>query len=71
MAYNGLYRHLLGPNNVGNMVTPAKHKLQLTVYNGEQAATLGFWALRERSQAATLHYGGTRLTRVHWDQSQV
>lgn len=36
MAYNGLYQHYLGPNNVDNMATMAEDKLKTTVYNGEQ-----------------------------------
>ncbi|KAI2493825.1 hypothetical protein MHU86_20706 [Fragilaria crotonensis] len=36
MAYNGLYLHYLGPNNVDNMATMAEQKLKDTVYNGEQ-----------------------------------
>jgi hypothetical protein len=36
MAYNGLYQHFLGPNNVDNMATQAEDKLKNTVYNGEQ-----------------------------------
>ena len=36
MAYNGLYLHYLGPNNVDNMATMAEDKLKNTVYNGEQ-----------------------------------
>ena len=36
MAYNGLYTHFLGPDNVDNMATMAKEKLKSTVYNGEQ-----------------------------------
>ncbi|KAI2496193.1 hypothetical protein MHU86_18332 [Fragilaria crotonensis] len=36
MAFNGLYQHFLGPNNVDNMATQAEDKLKNTVYNGEQ-----------------------------------
>ena len=36
MAYDGLYQHFLGPNNVDNMATQAEDKLKNTVYNGEQ-----------------------------------
>lgn len=36
MAYEGLYKHFLGPNNVDNMATMAEDKLKTTVYNGEQ-----------------------------------
>ncbi len=36
MAYNGLYLHYLGPNNLDNMATMAEDKLKNTVYNGEQ-----------------------------------
>ena len=36
MAYNGLYQHCLGPNNVDNMATMAEDKLKTTVYNGKQ-----------------------------------
>ena len=36
MAYNGLYQHFLGPNNVDNMATQTEDKLKNTVYNGEQ-----------------------------------
>jgi hypothetical protein len=36
MAFNGLYQHFLGPNNVDNMATLAEDKLKNTVYNGEQ-----------------------------------
>ena len=35
-AFNNLYEHFLGPNNVDNMATSAENKLQSTVYNGEQ-----------------------------------
>ncbi|KAI2510107.1 hypothetical protein MHU86_4274 [Fragilaria crotonensis] len=36
MAFQGLYQHFLGPNNVDNMATLAEDKLKNTVYNGEQ-----------------------------------
>lgn len=36
MAYENLYTHFLGPNNVDNMATMAEQKLTSTVYNGEQ-----------------------------------
>ena len=36
LAYQGLYQHFLGPNNVDNMATMAEDKLKSTVYNGEQ-----------------------------------
>lgn len=36
MAYEGLYKHFLGPNNVDNIATMAEDKLKTTVYNGEQ-----------------------------------
>ena len=37
MAYEGLYKHFLGPNNVNNMASMAEDKLKTrTVYNGEQ-----------------------------------
>lgn len=36
MAFDGLYKHFLGPNNVDNMATMAEDKLKSTVYNGEQ-----------------------------------
>ncbi|KAI2493979.1 hypothetical protein MHU86_20553 [Fragilaria crotonensis] len=36
MAYNSLYLHYLGPNNVDNMAAMAEDKLKSTVYNGEQ-----------------------------------
>jgi ribosomal protein S13 len=36
MAYNGLFQHFLGPNNVDNMATMAEDKLKSTAYNGEQ-----------------------------------
>lgn len=36
MAYNGLYLHYLGLNNVTNMATMAEQKLRDMVYNGEQ-----------------------------------
>lgn len=36
MAFEGLYKHFLGPNNVDNMATMAEDKLKTTVYNGEQ-----------------------------------
>jgi hypothetical protein len=36
MAFNSLYQHFLGPNNVDNMATLAEDKLKNTVYNGEQ-----------------------------------
>ena len=36
MAFEGLYKHFLGPNNVDNMATMAEDKLKNTVYNGEQ-----------------------------------
>jgi hypothetical protein len=36
MAYEGLYNHFLGPNNVDNMASTAEDKLKTTVYNGEQ-----------------------------------
>jgi hypothetical protein len=36
MAYNGLYLHYLGPNNVDNMATMAEDKLKNTIYDGEQ-----------------------------------
>jgi hypothetical protein len=35
-AFNNLFTHFLGPNNVDNMATLAENKLQSTVYNGEQ-----------------------------------
>ena len=34
MAFEGLYKHFLGPNNVDNMAIVAKDKLKSTVYNG-------------------------------------
>jgi hypothetical protein len=36
LAFQGLYNHFLGPNNVDNMATMAEDKLKSTVYNGEQ-----------------------------------
>jgi hypothetical protein len=36
LAYQHLYLHFLGPNNVDNMATQAEDKLKSTVYNGEQ-----------------------------------
>ncbi|KAI2507210.1 hypothetical protein MHU86_7167 [Fragilaria crotonensis] len=36
MAFNNLYQHFLGPNNVDNMAAQAEDKLKSTVYNGEQ-----------------------------------
>ena len=36
MAYDGLYQHFLGPNNVDNMVTQSEDKLKNMVHNGEQ-----------------------------------
>ena len=37
MAVKGLYKHLLGPNNIDNMMAMmAEDKLKSTVYNGEQ-----------------------------------
>ncbi|KAI2506534.1 hypothetical protein MHU86_7849 [Fragilaria crotonensis] len=36
LAYQNLYQHFLGPNNVDNMATQAEDKLKSTVYNGEQ-----------------------------------
>ena len=35
LAFNALYQHFLGPNNVDNMATQAEDKLKSTVYNGE------------------------------------
>ncbi|KAI2509583.1 hypothetical protein MHU86_4844 [Fragilaria crotonensis] len=35
-AYQHLFTHFLGPNNVDNMATTAEDKLKSTVYNGEQ-----------------------------------
>ena len=36
MAYEGFYKHFLGPNNVDNMATIAEDRLKTTVYSGEQ-----------------------------------
>ena len=36
MAYQGLYQHFLGPNNVDNMATQTEDKLKNTAYHGEQ-----------------------------------
>lgn len=36
MAYENLYTHFLGPNNVDNMATMAEQKLTSTVYSGKQ-----------------------------------
>ena len=36
LAFENLYQHFLGPNNVDNMATQAEDKLKSTVYNGEQ-----------------------------------
>jgi hypothetical protein len=36
LAFQNLYQHFLGPNNVDNMATQAEDKLKSTVYNGEQ-----------------------------------
>ena len=35
-AFNLLFDHFLGPNNVGNMASAAETKLQGTLYNGEK-----------------------------------
>jgi hypothetical protein len=36
LAYELLFYHYLGPNNVGNMANAAENKLSSTLYNGEK-----------------------------------
>jgi hypothetical protein len=36
LAYDFLFDHYLGPNNVGNMANAAETKLSSTLYNGEK-----------------------------------
>jgi ribosomal protein S13 len=69
MAYNGLYQHYLGPNNVDNMATMAEDKLKTTVYNGEQRR----WDFekRQRPQTTAFHYGRPGGARIHGYRPEV